>query len=100
MGAIISLIKGADKILLYVSGLAFFVSLIVLFGITYFITGTPFGTVIPPPNDVSLFTSAEMASKLIVLTTTWVFCPITMLISLILMGLFALIHMGLSQGKV
>ena len=99
MGALISLIKGANIALLYVSGLAFFVSLIVLFGITYFITGKPFGTEIPAPENMSYATAVNIASELVVLTTAWVFCPIIMIVSLVLVGLFALIRMGLSPGK-
>jgi hypothetical protein len=99
MGAIISIIRVSDKMLLYLSGLVFVIALIVLFGITYYVTGTPFGTEIPTPKEISITTTTLLAGELVVLTTTWVFCPIIMIVSLVLFGLFSIVKFGLAGGK-
>ena len=99
MGAVISLIKGADNVLLYLSIASLIIALVILFGLTYYITGIPFGTEIPIKSSQTIAEAIIVANNFIILNTTWAVCSITIIISLVLIAIFAVIKMGLGSGK-
>ena len=99
MGQILGILRAANTTLIYLSGVIFIIAFLVLVGVTYYITGKPFGTVVPDESPPTYGDGISSAGSVILLATTYVVCYSTMgLLALILIVLFC-IKMGLGSAR-